>query len=934
MFRFSKVFNADISAWDIGGAVDTSGMFSGALAFNIDLSSWNTTNVGQSYGMFENANASSCSLTPGERIYCNPGKLKDGEVCTAEQTCDTGVCRGGRCCDRAAAEHRHGGGECVACTASGACFHPLTTSNRWINATMPSIERGDLFPAEMVGNALEFKTIKWNPSAGLGDDGATDIEVLVSHAGEPKRSSQLTYELVWLPATTTTSAGYKTAFQVGKTLPVHAQYGASADNDPGGIDIDIVHGSIYASPAINQDRTYTAWLVAVDRAVPAQKAGLSPNYDRVLLKEWTLQVKESLAEFVVDAFVRQADGDSGNAAQPGELPTADGSYKRASILGAPTLVQCEYGEPCPVDRLTRLDLADGSTIEIGESGSTQLQGSRKVTFSVEPTDECEHRHVHAGDHDAAAYGAVSTAVVGALPPQFLINQQTGFISSTIKRPKDGQGDPIRDINTVCRVQISAIHKEGLKLTESVMEVIQITIVKSQQEIDAEASAQQRRTIRYLIYSVSAAIAFVLLGVAAYKYRQYQIKMRPVDFESQLATMLASGAIAPEQLRSDRKPREIWRRDLRMIKMVGHGQFGEVWKCVLDEMFRRGTPEYTVAAKTVLDADQSPEATNELLSEASVLAQVAGHRNLVSIIGVITRGDPLVLVLQYCEHGSLLDELKTRAAEGTPVTFASKMQMALDIASGMEHLSSLHFIHRDLAARNVLVADGTSSAGVPRVASDAVFAPKHPTRQHSYSEYSSLVCKIADFGLSRSSKISSRGGDAGGDDDLDGEISGRGSCYQSSKGVFAIRWTSPEAMEQQRYTYASDVWSFAIVLVEVMQDGNSPYHGKSNPDVMTLVMAGGRHPKPTGGECTDELYKFMLLCWHQDIARRPSFTKIVDHFKLVAEEASKPAVPERQRSHFKPNSAKNLYNDFGFGKETTFEFDGSVVEGVIDFPNGI
>jgi serine/threonine protein kinase len=235
-----------------------------------------------------------------------------------------------------------------------------------------------------------------------------------------------------------------------------------------------------------------------------------------------------------------------------------------------------------------------------------------------------------------------------------------------------------------------------------------------------------------------------------------------------------------------------------------------------------------------------------------MAQVSGHRNLVSIIGVITRGDPLVLVLQFCEHGSVLDKLKAEAAEGTPVTFASKMHMALDIATGMEHLASLRFIHRDLAARNVLVAYGKLSGGLQNAKTGT-----------------SLVCKIADFGLSR-------GGDGGIKRGAGDEASPE-SYYKSSNGVFPIRWTAPEAMESLRYTQASDVWSFGVVLVELMQDGTSPYHGQSNPAVMQLVRSGGRHPKPSA-DCTVQLFKLMLLCWHEDVARRPTFARIVPGLK--------------------------------------------------------
>jgi serine/threonine protein kinase len=92
------------------------------------------------------------------------------------------------------------------------------------------------------------------------------------------------------------------------------------------------------------------------------------------------------------------------------------------------------------------------------------------------------------------------------------------------------------------------------------------------------------------------------------------------------------------------------------------------------MFTRNTPEYTVAAKTVLDHLSNTEGALELVEEATLMAQVVGHANLVSIIGVITSGDPLVLVLQYCENGSVLSYLKKEFADGNEVGLPIKMNM--------------------------------------------------------------------------------------------------------------------------------------------------------------------------------------------------------------------------------------------------------------------
>jgi serine/threonine protein kinase len=131
-------------------------------------------------------------------------------------------------------------------------------------------------------------------------------------------------------------------------------------------------------------------------------------------------------------------------------------------------------------------------------------------------------------------------------------------------------------------------------------------------------------------------------------------------------------------------------------------------------------ELQVAIKT--SKQSSGSGAEELTREAALMAQVTGHQNLVSLIGVVTSGVPLLLLLSYCEHGSLQSVLVLRAENRGPLSLNGAIrkmdeQIALEIATGMKHLNDHNFIHRDLAARNVLLD-------------------------------SSLVAKVADFGLSR------------------------------------------------------------------------------------------------------------------------------------------------------------------------------------------
>merc|ERR1712196_400595 len=104
------------------------------------------------------------------------------------------------------------------------------------------------------------------------------------------------------------------------------------------------------------------------------------------------------------------------------------------------------------------------------------------------------------------------------------------------------------------------------------------------------------------------------------------------------------------------PREGRRGDVTMLVKIGEGQFGEVWKGILDESSSGGVPGYTVAIKTLKTDDV--EGSEEMFRESAVMAQLGGNGNVTSLVGVVTAGFPKLMLLSYCEYGSLLTFLKS------------------------------------------------------------------------------------------------------------------------------------------------------------------------------------------------------------------------------------------------------------------------------------
>uniref|UniRef100_A0A672Q0P5 Tyrosine-protein kinase n=1 Tax=Sinocyclocheilus grahami TaxID=75366 RepID=A0A672Q0P5_SINGR len=90
-------------------------------------------------------------------------------------------------------------------------------------------------------------------------------------------------------------------------------------------------------------------------------------------------------------------------------------------------------------------------------------------------------------------------------------------------------------------------------------------------------------------------------------------------------------------------------------------------------------------------------------------------------------------------------------------------------------------------------------------------------------------------------------------------------------AFPIKWTAPEAALYGRFTIKSDVWSFGILLTELVTKGRVPYPGMVNREVLEQVERGYRMPCPQG--CPESLHEMMRLCWKKEPDERPTFEYI-------------------------------------------------------------
>uniref|UniRef100_A0A667XVH4 Tyrosine-protein kinase n=1 Tax=Myripristis murdjan TaxID=586833 RepID=A0A667XVH4_9TELE len=288
-----------------------------------------------------------------------------------------------------------------------------------------------------------------------------------------------------------------------------------------------------------------------------------------------------------------------------------------------------------------------------------------------------------------------------------------------------------------------------------------------------------------------------------------------------------------------EPAQFEERHLIFLQQLGKGNFGSVEMCRYDPL-QDNTGE-VVAVKKLQHS--TAEHIRDFEREIEILKSLQ-HENIVKYKGVCYSAGRhnLRLIMEYLPFGSLRDYLmknKERIDHKKLVHYTSQ------ICKGMEYLSDKRYIHRDLATRNILVE-------------------------------SELRVKIGDFGLTK--------------------VLPQDKEYYMVKepGESPIFWYAPESLMESKFSVASDVWSFGVVLYELFTHsdkncsppavfmammGNDKQGQMIIYHLIELLKSGSRLPRPLG--CPTEMHEIMQECWDNDPGLRPSFKELalrVDLFR--------------------------------------------------------
>lgn len=394
---------------------------------------------------------------------------------------------------------------------------------------------------------------------------------------------------------------------------------------------------------------------------------------------------------------------------------------------------------------------------------------------------------------------------------------------------------------------------------------------------------------FLILCLGRGVAIVLAVCIGIRLKKGTLDaslrgVKPVDSGAEAS----SGSIPPvanpnpNGINIDTSKYELSMEDFVIIEKIGSGAFGNVFKADFKDTI--------VALKTLnIDAADPDDpdfklAVVEFKKEVEILAQLR-HPNILYFFGACLKPPSFAIATEFMEMGSLKDFIHKTAARKRLFDWPLKKKIMLDVSRGLKFLHDQNMIHRDLKPANVLLDAGF-------VAKVADFGLSKRETLNSFSQ-----TKTAKGKLPRSASASGSGSGSGSGSNSANSNFGNS---QMTSFVGSPLWMAPEVVRGEAYNSSCDVYSFGIVMWEVLTEGNPydeqlkkipasqiPYKVATDKDFRPILpdiesLLEGNQNLQYEAKSLNEYTELMQRCWTHEPSSRPTFTEVVQQLKQLVQ----------------------------------------------------
>ncbi|KAF3324916.1 serine/threonine-protein kinase HT1-like isoform X1 [Carex littledalei] len=276
--------------------------------------------------------------------------------------------------------------------------------------------------------------------------------------------------------------------------------------------------------------------------------------------------------------------------------------------------------------------------------------------------------------------------------------------------------------------------------------------------------------------------------------------------------------------------DVWEIDTNLLKMGNKVASGSY-----GDLYRGTYCSQDVAIKVLKPERVNTDMQREFAQEVYIMRKVR-HKNVVQFIGACTKPPSLCIVTEFMAGGSVYDYLHKQRGVFKPPAL---LRLAIDVSKGMNYLHQNNIIHRDLKTANLLMDENE-------------------------------VVKVADFGVAR--------------------VKVQSGVMTAETGTY--RWMAPEVIEHKPYDHKADVFSFGIMLWELLT-GKVPYEYLTPLQAAVGVVQKGLRPTMPKN-ANPKLAALIERCWQQDPTERPDFSEILEILQQLSKEVAEESEHKKEK----------------------------------------